>query len=365
MPVKNIIILIYCLLSFAYASSFFTPLVSTNLCTLHGICDLSAQRTVAGDNGIIYITGGGPDPRPSNLPPPVPQTFRLLQFNTTSNSVTLMSQGGDVPGGNAFHAAWYSYPNIYVFGGDGFSTQSKSFYSYNIITGNWMNLSQSVSNNFPATRVYSGFSTYEDKTYIFGGITTPFYGQPLALYNDLWVFDHNTLNFTYLGVPPSTLGLTPRTSAYVFAFKNKVYVYAGEAFVGGKLGCLEDMYFYNVHNGKWKVADQYDRPMKPLIHGAYWVQDNESFCVYSGDYCGGCSVDLVNGELRCYDRDSELWEVSEYDDKFKRSTATKLNNNVYLFGGFQPGLTFDCPNYECSTCTGFNQTYNNFVWKSV
>ncbi|MES2797286.1 MAG: kelch repeat-containing protein [Bacteroidota bacterium] len=215
---------------------------------------------------------------------------KLISQHGVYGSIGIAS-AANKPGARRSASVWQNSANLYLFGGEGYATDSNlaerlnDLWEYNPLTNEWKWLkgdnfiySNSVfgvqgipkTNNKPGGRIKSISWTYNGKLYLFGGAIE------FNMINELWVYNPNTNNWTWLkgantinqvgnygvkGVSTNTNIPGARRSSVTWQLDNKLYLFGGFGYDIASTNYLNDLWyfeatcvygdFYSLKSGNW------------------------------------------------------------------------------------------------------------------
>lgn len=268
-----------------------------------------------------------------------------------------VAHANNLPGPRNDGVGWVHGGKLYLFGGEGLAANStfgrlNDLWCFDPATGNWtwikgsnvvnpvnVHGTKQVENsaNTPGGRVYGTSWIDQDKLYIFGGMSITS-GSSIASYNDLWAFDVNTRNWTWLNgsntanaggvysgpnaVPGSVYGASGIT------VKGKFYLFGGQN--ANTNAYLSELWVYQPNTNEWVFikgesgkTSTYEaigvaavnNAISGRINAATWVQ-NDHLYVFGGR---GMGVDRAD-EMR-----ADLWRFSLPSSNAKLANI-ELNN---------------------------------------
>jgi Kelch motif/Galactose oxidase, central domain len=266
--------------------------------------------------------------------------------------------------------------------------------------GNYGTKGVSASTNVPGSRVSSATWVLNNKFYLFGG----FNGS--GFHNDLWVFDQNTNEWTWLSGSNSTnqtgiygtQGSTSasnmpgaRYSSMTWVFNNKLYLFGGSS---NGPGYFNDLWEYDPVTNYWTwlkgsnlinqvgvygtigISSSSNVPSARRAGGA-WVYNNK-FYLFGGNYYS--STTYMYNDLWEYDPSSNNWRwikgsntPGQYGNYGTKGVTTSSNvpgsredfftwvNNekTYIFGGI--GFSSSSQAYLADLWE-YNAITNNWTW---
>ncbi len=240
----------------------------------------------------------------------------------------------NIPGARYYASGWAHNSKLYLFGGRGLTTSTtegvlNDLWMFDLQTQHWTCLKGSSllnqggnygtigvadPDNQPRSRYGATAMEVNGKLYLFGGTAYhPFYS---ACLNDLWTYDPQTGNWTWLKGTSSenqpavagnlddfSAAYTPgaRTDALGFSIGNRLYLFGGA--------------YYNPYN---YTSHSYND---------LWVFDTTT------SYWGLVDGDMISNKFGVY---GQLGLAAAGNRPGGRQTATGIsaNNKLYVFGGY-------------------------------
>lgn len=249
-----------------------------------------------------------------------------------------VAHANNIPGSRNDGVGWVHNGKLYLFGGEGFAANStfgrlNDLWCFDPATGNWTwikgsNVINPVnvhgtklvenSSNTPGGRINGTSWVDHDKLYIFGGMSITS-GSSIASYNDLWAFDMNTRNWTWLNgsntanggvvysgstaVPGSIYGATGVTA------NGNFYLFGGQSPTNSAY--LSELWAYRPSTNEWAFVK--GESGKTSIYGtlgvaaanniiggrmspATWVKDDHLY-VFGGKGIGVDKADEARADL--------------------------------------------------------------------
>ncbi|WAC39020.1 kelch repeat-containing protein [Pedobacter sp. SL55] len=306
------------------------------------------------------------------------------------------------PGARSGATQWTLNGKHYLFGGNGVtpsgSGRLNDLWEYDPATqqwtwlkgsnapgqeGNYGTIGVAAIANTPGARYYANGWAYDGKLYLFGGrgLTTT---ATEGILNDLWVFDLQTKNWTYLngskqlneygnygtlGVENASNQPRSRYDASAVVVNGKFYLFGGTGYSSFNTAHLPDLWSHNPETGNWTwlkggpqfpVAGnlaQFSEDYTPgaragtvawavgnrlyLFGGTYYNPNSYTTSYYNDlwafdtatSYWALMSGDVVANKLGVY---GQIGVASAGSRPGGRMSATGItvNSKLYLFGGF-------------------------------
>jgi N-acetylneuraminic acid mutarotase len=207
--------------------------------------------------------------------------------------------------------------------------------------------------------------------YVFGGIGNDMNGLYNGYMNDLWVFNLNTLQWTFLNGSKSNGQKT--TSSIIGARKchtmshntqtNTLYVFGGYGIdFNNQPGTLNDLWAYNISSSNWTLVSgstskdamaSYTTPTMigaKYAHSMIYNPNDNCLYVFGGQANNVYSTQVTFNELWKYDITTNIWiflygakglnQISSYNNPFSigsRSYSSMIysqsKNSLIIFGG--------------------------------
>jgi len=212
------------------------------------------------------------------------------EFSIGSYGIQSVASVGNNPGKRNWTTSWEANGKMYVFGGEGFSSQNGSptppggymndLWEYDPTTNNWRWLKGSnflgasatsgtqgvaaVSNTPGSRKAGMGWSL-NGKIYLFGGFITYIY---LGHVNDFWEYDIATGNWRLLNGSPTSINLSPvygtqgvfnaannpggREGSSTWTYNGKLYLFGGSTRISGVDVKVNDLWEYDPAVNQWR-----------------------------------------------------------------------------------------------------------------
>lgn len=267
---------------------------------------------------------------------------------------------------------------------------------------NYGTKSVEASTNDPGARTSSATWTINDKLYLFGGINSN------GFFNDLWVYDTNTSNWTWLsgssllnqtgnygvkGVSSPNNVPGARFLSMTWVYNNKLYLFGGN---GNGPGYFNDLWEYDLSTNNWTWLKGSNLTNQTGVYGAIGVSStsnvpgarraggawvyNDKFYLFGGNYYN--STTYRYNDLWEYDPITNNWrwikganiagQYGNYGTKGVAATSnvpgsredffTWINNEkTYIFGG--TGFSSSSQSYLADLWE-YNSLTNNWTWIS-
>lgn len=339
-----------------------------------------------------------------------------------------LANSENTPGARKNATTWIIGTKFYLFGGSGYSATGTNSYlndlwEYDLISNNWRWLKGNnnndsfgiygtkgvaSSNNYPGARIESVSWESNGKLYLFGGtgIATQ---STIGSLNDLWVFDLQTENWTWLSgdnttsqfgnygtlnIPASTNKPGSRANSVAWVNSGKLYMFGGNGAGLSGFGTLNDLWEYNISTQTWTWINGTGLVNQLGVYGTKntasannlpggredavgWISDNKLYLFGGRGYASTNSIGGLN-DLWRYDIATNQWvwinginntgqsgnygtlnvEASTNTPGGKaNSQSWTIGNKLYLFGGYEPPFTRD--NNDLWV---YDLTTNNWTW---
>lgn len=295
-------------------------------------------------------------------------SWSLLKVDTGSYRVPGTKgvfANGNWPGKKESATYWVANGKLYLFGGLCFeSGMSNELWEFDIVQNNWRWVTGTLTEdkighygtkgqanpaNTPPARCSASVVYWNNKSYMFGGASA---GSLFETYSDLWEFDHNTGNWTWLHGPNQIeqprvitddslymyhpLNMPgPRVAAVAWVKDGKIYIYSGYGvyqFYGGNFWEEEnipDFWVYDIATNEWAclqsegnfpwtstprravygtkgIPHPDNRPGARMLAAAFVA--NDKLWMYSGQGYGAMYTDFgTNDDLWNYDPQTNMW----------------------------------------------------------
>ena len=310
---------------------------------------------------------------------------------------------------------WKSQDNIYLYGNDNlqFNYGNSSFWVYNLTIKQWKCIQQNnVDVNFGTKNVFNNTNTpgkrsqsitfvdNQGNLYLLGGNNIG-YSSPATPLTDLWKFDITLQQWAWIGGNNNSTGnegnygpigvesnlFFPSSRRFVnpvLSTDGMIYIYGGEYHNSNRY----DLWKYNPNNNSWTllykpsnnmqnigVVGVEDNNNKPgdLIAYTSWFYNNNLYFFGGSSTTSTCTecvqkkiwkFSLVTNKWTCIKNPNSIDAIygsqnsSNIDNTppslIYMSNAVVLNNEAYLFGGYELGG---------NTSTELNREHHNSLWK--
>lgn len=273
---------------------------------------------------------------------------------------------------------------LYLFGGRTSATSTYDSYKndlwrFDTLSNTWILLKGGVvpttassgtqgisaSTNMPTPRAYGSSWSMGNKMYFFGGSGN-------APVNDLWMYDANTNNYTWLkgsigaygaatygtlGVPAAANTPNAREGAISFTYGGYLYLYGGYS-NGGGYGAKNDLWRFDTTTNNWtwiKGSSGFGNP------GSYGIQNvaNASNLPPSGNSNSASWV--CNGKFYLYSgggRD-DMWEYDIATNNWTWIKGSTAFSQPTIYGTKGVAAASNTPGGRLST---INWVYNNKLY---
>jgi hypothetical protein len=269
---------------------------------------LSQTTTVAADDGLLYIIGGGLGIGPAT------RLDQLLAYDPVSDTYSTLAPIPVPDGISAYGAAAAIGTNLYVFGGisgTGATTILRTNWIYDTVNDVW-----SAGADMPAPRFGSAVGIVNGQIIIAGGATA-------AIETTTWIYDPGTDSYTTVASMPDGfttyrihgVGLSDRGDAGQF-----------RAYAGGLDGTDGIGHFiYDVATDSWSLGSA-----MPFAVTDPGVSTFGSHVYVTGGTTG------TTGRLQIYDLDSNTWSQGPtmLGPVNNTSAAVSADGTIYNMGGY-------------------------------
>ncbi|EFA85480.1 hypothetical protein PPL_01437 [Heterostelium album PN500] len=268
----------------------------------------------------------------------------IIYYNTKTNTYNSPSVKGDIPNFSR-HTSRVIKNKVFIFGGFNGAGTYYNLAIYNLESKRWCNINQSmVSGDIPEPRSNHTSAVVGNRYYIFSGNNTADDGQYRVL-DDFFYLDTKTLCWHRVS---NATGELPcgRGGHAMETIDGKIYLFGGGVWSpnGGWAKRFNDVYIYDPETNYWS---------KPTINGDLPV--TSTFCssfVY-GRYLmlfgGGChKTNRVTNTTYALDTVAMRWHKLQNPDNSEdprprdMASASIINNQVYLYGGYSSGAIDYC-----------------------
>ena len=317
----------------------------------------------------------------------------LWEYDPTTNNFTWI-KGRNVidksgiydaplrPGARSGGLSWDYNNKLYLMGGlgfdeDGISSSMNDLWEYNPATNVWAWLKGSkfagslgsfgtfgvsAATNLPRARGQSATWTYNNKLYLFGGIS---FGASFSWSSDTWVFDVSTNNWTWISGPLffnvfgsyGTMGVEntanfpgSRSGSTAWTYNNKLYLFGGNGKgASGGIGVLNDLWEFNPATNSWLWANGSKTINAPTIttgspssirpgsrEQAVGFIDNDNVYIIGGDGTDGNGILGYLNDLWRYNMTTKLFTFlkgSTFRNQFSVYGTQGIANNLNKPGG--------------------------------
>lgn len=173
------------------------------------------------------------------------------------------------------------------------------------------------------------YSSITKKLFLFGGVNTESY--PFIYYNDCWVFDETTNNWTQIYVSSTNLPQARYGHCMVNIGEDKFLLFGG---LGQEGQYFNDTFIFSLSSQTFQLINTSTAPPARYYHAMCFVPDENKVYLFGGYNPSGASNDLW-----FFDITNQNWSLAEV---FSSSPSARLGhkmeyiisqNRIYIFGG--------------------------------
>ena len=221
---------------------------------------------------------------------------------------------------------------FFIIGGANPSGSFNDVYIFDLNTLSWDKLDEMDSFKTGRYEHSCFLDSRSNNVLIFGG------SSEAGTFNDLLKFDFESKKCEHL--PVKSNAPSPRTIHSGVGYKNQLVVFGGG--VEGKTPVADqNVYIYNAASDKWISLSLTKNSKVPAARQGHLMLNYKDDLVYLH---GGMSEDAMFDDFWCLNLKTIVWQLVEFDksdmEKFPCARAAHggvcINRSVYIFGGIDP-----------------------------